>query len=245
MIQFNSGNVEIRRIPYVTDIEYVDEVIEEAKCIKNCAIVCTIILPDVRQYLLDSAKQNNILIVDLMGPMMNTLSKITDFKPRLEPGLVHRIDEDYFRKMEAIEFAVKYDDGKDPRGLIRADVVLIGVSRTSKTPLAMFLAHKRLKVANLPLVPEVSPPDELFRLPKNIIIGLTINPEKLLEIRQERLKALGLSADATYASPERILKEIQYAEDIMKKIGCPRINVSNKAVEEIATRILEVIQKGE
>lgn len=242
MIQFNSGNVEIRRIPYVTDIEYVNEVIEEAKDVKNCAIVCTIILPDVREYLLELAKKNNILIVDLMGPMMRTLSKITDFKPRLEPGLVHRIDEDYFRKMEAIEFAVKYDDGKDPRGLTKADVVLIGVSRTSKTPLSMFLAHKRLKVANLPLVPEVLPPDELFRLSPKTVIGLTINPEKLLEIRQERLKALGLSSDATYASSKRILKEIQYAEDIMKNIGCSKINVSNKAVEEIATKILEILE---
>ncbi|HHW01555.1 MAG TPA: kinase/pyrophosphorylase [Thermoanaerobacterales bacterium] len=245
MIQFNSGHVEIRRIPYVTDEEYAREVIEEAKEVENCAIVCTIILPEVRKYLINLARENNIHIVDLMGPMMDTLSKITDLKPRLEPGLVHRIDEDYFRKMEAIEFAVKYDDGKDPRGLSRADVVLIGVSRTSKTPLALYLAHKRLKVANLPLVPEVTPPDELFELPPRTVIGLTITPEKLNEIRQERLKALGLSSDASYASPDRIQKEIEYAETIMKKIGCPRIDVSNKAVEEIATRILEIIRKGE
>ncbi|WP_422444161.1 pyruvate, water dikinase regulatory protein [Thermoanaerobacterium sp. DL9XJH110] len=245
MIQFNSGHVDIRRVPYVTDKEYAREVIEEAKYIENCAIVCTIVLPEVRRYLVDLAHENNIPIVDLMGPMMETLSKITDFKPRLEPGLVHRIDEDYFRKMEAIEFAVKYDDGKDPRGLARADVVLIGVSRTSKTPLALYLAHKRLKVANLPLVPEVAPPEELFQLPPRTVIGLTISPEKLNEIRQERLKALGLSSDASYASLDRIMKEIEYAEGIMKKIGCPRIDVSNKAVEEIATRVLEIIRKGE
>lgn len=244
-VQFNSGHIEVKRIPYVTDKEYAKEIIEEAKEIENCAIVCTIILPEVRQYILDLARENNIPIVDLMGPMMDILSKIIEFKPRLEPGLVHRIDEDYFKKMEALEFAVKYDDGKDPRGLSRADVVLIGVSRTSKTPLALYLAHQRLKVANLPLVPEVAPPEELFQLPPRTVVGLTITPEKLNEIRQERLRALGLSADASYASPERIQKEIEYAEKIMKRIGCPRIDVSNKAVEEIATRILDIIKKGE
>jgi len=245
LVQFHSENVDIRRVPYVTNNEYVEEIIQEAKNTNNCAIVCTIILPEVREYLIHLAKENNIPIVDLMGPMMKVFSEIIEIKPHLQPGLVHRIDEDYFNKMEAIEFAVQYDDGKDPRGLSRADVVLIGVSRTSKTPLAMFLAHKRLKVANLRLVPEVAPPEELFNLPPNNIVGLTINPEKLLEIRQERLKALGLSGDANYAKHSRILEELEYADKIMEKLGCAKIDVSNKAVEEIATQILEIIKKGE
>ncbi|NLU10555.1 MAG: kinase/pyrophosphorylase [Tepidanaerobacter acetatoxydans] len=245
MVQFNSEKVDIRKVPYVTDNEYVEDIIEEAKNTADCVIVCTIILPEVRQHLLSLAEQNQIPIVDLMGPMMDTFSKIIEVKPHLQPGLVHRIDEDYFKKIEAIEFAVQYDDGKDPRGLSRADVVLIGVSRTSKTPLAMFLAHKRLKVANLRLVPEVAPPDELFHLPPKTIIGLTISPEKLFDIRQERLKALGLSTEATYAQLDRIMEEIEYADMIMEKIGCPKIDVSNKAVEEIATSILEIIRKGE
>lgn len=245
MVQFNSENVEIRRIPYVTNNEYVEEIIQEAKNTSSCAIVCTIILPDVREYLIHLSEENNIPIVDLMGPMMKVFSEIVEIKPHLEPGLVRRIDEDYFKRMEAIEFAVNYDDGKDPRGLSRADVVLIGVSRTSKTPLAMFLAHKRLKVANLRLVPEVAPPEELFNLPPNTVVGLTISPEKLFDIRQERLKAMGLSADANYAKHSRILEEIEYANKIMEKIGCPKIDVSNKAVEEIATHIMEIIKKGE
>lgn len=245
MVQFNSEKVDIRRIPYVTDNEYVEDIIEEAKNTSNCAIVCTIVLPEVRRYLLNLAKENRIPIVDLMGPMMDAFSKIIEIKPHLQPGLVHRIDEDYFKKMEAIEFAVQYDDGKDSRGLSRADVVLIGVSRTSKTPLAMFLAHKRLKVANLRLVPEVTPPEELFNLPPRTIIGLTISPEKLFDIRQERLRALGLSSEATYAQRSRIMDEIEYADKIIEKIGCPKIDVSNKAVEEIATSILAIIKKGE
>jgi len=245
LVQFNSEGVEIRRVPYVTDKEYVEDIIEEAKTTINCAIICTIILPEVREYLLDLARQNGIPIVDLMGPMMNVFSKMMEIKPQLQPGLVHRTDEDYFKKIEAIEFALQYDDGKDPRGLSQADVVLIGVSRTSKTPLALFLAHKRLKVANLRLVPEVAPPEELFNLPARKVIGLTISPEKLYDIRQERLKALGLGTDANYAKHSRIMEEIEYADKVMEKIGCIKIDVSNKAVEEIATKIIDIIRKGE
>ncbi len=121
------------------------------------------------------------------------------------------------KKVEAIEFAVKYDDGKDPRGIKKADIVLIGVSRTSKTPLSMYLAHKNVKVANVPLVPEVPIPDELYQIPTNRIIGLTTDPIKLNEIRQERLKALGLSNTATYANVDRILEELEYADKNYEK----------------------------
>src|SRR5690606_28138916 len=115
---------------------------------------------------------------------------------------------------------------KDPRGILRADIVLIGVSRTSKTPVCMYLAHKKVKAANVPLVPEVNPPEELFKLPRHRVVGLTISPHLLNEIRLQRLKTLGLTADADYANMKRILAELEYAESIMKKIGCPIIDVT-------------------
>jgi len=126
---------------------------------------------------------------------------------------------------------------------LHADIVLIGVSRTSKTPLSMYLAHNRYKVANVPLVPEVAPPEELFKVSKNKCVGLIITPDKLNAIRVERLKALGLTSTANYASFERILEELDYAEKIMKRVGCPVINVSNKAVEETASLILDILKK--
>jgi regulator of PEP synthase PpsR (kinase-PPPase family) len=156
--------------------------------------------------------------------------------------MMRKLDDEYFRKIEAIEFAVKYDDGRDPRGILRADIVLVGVSRTSKTPLSMYLAHKRYKVANVPIVPEVKPPDELYQIPRSKCVGLIISPDKLNEIRTERLKALGLGARANYASYERILEELDYAEKIMKRVGCPVINVSNKAIEETAGLILDILK---
>src|SRR5690625_3803365 len=126
-----------------------------------------------------------------MGPMMHAMEKKFNKSPHLEPGLVHKLDEDYFKRVEAIEFAVKYDDGRDSRGISRADIILIGVSRTSKTPLSQYLALKRLKVANIPIVPEVDPPEQLFQVDPAKCIGLSIQPEKLNHIRKERLKALG------------------------------------------------------
>lgn len=240
--QFNSGHVDIKRIPFVNDTETIIDVVEEAALAKGM-IAYTLVLPELRATLREESEKRGLITVDVMGPMMDAFAKLLQIDPRLEPGLVRRLDEEYFRRVAAIEFAVKYDDGKDPRGLLLADVVLIGVSRTSKTPLSMYLAHKRMKVANLPLVPEVDAPEELFWVPPNKVIGLTINPRQLNEIRQERLKALGLHAEANYASMERILEELDYAEKIMRRVGCPIFDVSNKAVEEVANKILEVIRE--
>jgi regulator of PEP synthase PpsR (kinase-PPPase family) len=241
--QFNGGNMEIRRVPYVTDRETIIETVQAAKE-ENAMIAFTLVVPELQQLLIEEAERKQVICVDILGPMLNGMSKLYSHPPKMEPGLIHKLDEDYFRKVEAIEFAVKYDDGKDPRGLLSADVVLIGVSRTSKTPLSMYLAHKRYKVANVPLVPEVEPPEELFRVPTNRLIGLTIDPNQLNSIRRERLKALGLSSDANYASMERILYELEYAEKVIRRLGCPMIDVSNKAVEETANIILDLLKKG-
>ncbi|WP_240376670.1 pyruvate, water dikinase regulatory protein [Bacillus piscicola] len=240
--QFGDQGVEIRRIPYVEDEGTIDEVIDLAKE-ANAFIAFTLVIPEKNEYLIKKAKAAGVDTVDIIGPMLDKLVSLTGQRPKYEPGLVYRLDEDYFRKVEAIEFAVKYDDGRDPRGIERADIVLIGVSRTSKTPLSQYLAHKRIKVANVPLVPEVEPPEELFKISPKKCIGLKISPEKLNEIRTERLKALGLKAEANYAKLERIEEELAYSEEVMKKIGCTVIDVSNKAVEETANLISNMFQR--
>ncbi|MDP4162806.1 MAG: pyruvate, water dikinase regulatory protein [Bacillota bacterium] len=240
--QFNGGHVEIKRNSYVEDTEDIEDVILIAKQSKSL-IAYTIVVPFLKEYLDRRATEEGIIAVDLLNPLMDAFMKRFNKEPNHQPRLLRKLDEEYFRKVEAIEFAVKYDDGRDTRGIMRADIVLIGVSRTSKTPLSMYLAHQRYKVANVPLVPEVPPPDELFDIPRGKCVGLIITPDKLNEIRKERLKALGLTSQANYASFERILEELDYAEKIMKRVGCPVINVSNKAVEETAGLILEVLKK--
>jgi regulator of PEP synthase PpsR (kinase-PPPase family) len=240
--QFREQSFDIRRVPYVTAKEMVDELIIEASQ-QNSLIVHTLVYPELREYINGLAEEKGIPCVDIMGPMLDAFSQATEEQPRLLPGLVHQLDEEYFREIEAVEFAVKYDDGKDPRGLLKADVVLVGVSRTSKTPLSMYLAHRGYRVANVPLVPEVSPPEEIFMLPKNRIVGLTINGQQLQQIRQERLKVLGLQPNANYASDERINEELDYGRRIMERIECPVIDVTRRAVEETASQVMEILTK--
>ena len=241
--QFNGTKIDIRRVPYAEDQATIDEVVSQAKETKG-VIAFTLVVPDIRDYLVNEAIKVDVPLYDILSPMINLLQTRMEDQPRNEPGLIHALDEEYFRKVEAIEFAVKYDDGRDPRGVLRADVVLVGVSRTSKTPLSQYLAHKRLKVANIPLVPEVDPPAELFEITNKKVIGLNINPEKLNQIRTERLKALGLKEEANYANVKRIEQELEYSDRIMKKIGCDVVDVSNKAVEETANIIFHMIQKN-
>lgn len=241
--QFNGADAQVRRIPYVDSKETIDEVIQAAKE-ESALVAYTIVVPELQNYLREQAEAHAITYVDIMGPMITALEESYHRPPKMEPGLVRKLDEDYFRRVEAIEFAVKYDDGRDPRGLLHADIVLIGVSRTSKTPLSMYLANKRLKVANVPLVPEVEPPEELFRISNRKVIGLTIEASHLNRIRKERLKALGLTANANYASLERIRSELDFSENVMKRIGCAVINVSTKAVEETANMIFDMFRQG-
>jgi [pyruvate, water dikinase]-phosphate phosphotransferase / [pyruvate, water dikinase] kinase len=239
--QFNGGQVDIRRHSYAENKEDIEEVIRIAMQ-SNSVIAYTLVIPQLKEYLDQRANEEGIMAVDLLNPLMDAFKKRFKKEPNHQPKLLRKLDEEYFRRVEAIEFAVKYDDGRDPRGVTRADIVLIGVSRTSKTPLSMYLAHQGYKVANVPLVPEVSPPDELFRVRRNKCVGLVITPDKLNAIRKERLISMGLKSEANYASFERILEELEYAEKIMKRVGCPIINVSNKAVEETAGLITEVLK---
>lgn len=239
--QFNAGYIEIRRVAFVNNQAHISEIVREAKEVTG-VIAYTIVLPELREALISAAEKNRVPLVDILGPMMNAITEVSGRVPKMKPGLLHKLDKNYFRKVEAIEFAVKYDDGKDPRGIVGADVVIIGVSRTSKTPLCMYLAHKSIKAANVPLVPEVAPPEEVYSVGKNRVIGLSIKPELLNEIRQERLRTLGLKSGADYASLERILIELDYANNIMRRVGCPIIDVSSKAVEETASKVLEIVR---
>jgi regulator of PEP synthase PpsR (kinase-PPPase family) len=241
--QFNGGKLDIRRIPFINSVRDVDEALIEAAACK-AAVVYTLVQPELKDALVARASELALPCVDIMGPLLAAITAVTSLRPRLEPGLIRKMDKAYFNKVEAVDFAVKYDDGQQPWGLARADVVIIGVSRTSKTPLCMYLAHKGIKAANLPLVPEVAPPEELFALPANKVVGVTINAQFLYEVRKERLKTLGLTEGGDYANPERIDAELAYARGIMRRVGCQVIDVTHKAVEETAAKILDYFRKG-
>lgn len=241
--QFNGGHVEINRHSFIESTQDIDEAINSVDEL-NSLIAYTLVIPELKEYLDRHSAEKGIFSVDLLSPLLHVFEDFFKQEAKHQPKLIRRMDEAYFKKIEAIEFSVKYDDGKDPRGLKWADLVLIGVSRTSKTPLAMYLAHHGYRVANVPIVPEVAPPKEIFEIPRSKCVGLTISPEKLNEVRKERLKSMGLNAESNYASMERIFEELDYADRIMKRIGCPIIDVSNKAIEETANLIIHTLKRG-
>ncbi len=235
--------IDIVRIPYICTEWQIDEALKETKE-KNAVLCHTIVSEKLRNYMDIKAKEMEVEAVDILGPMLHAVETITDTKPLLTAGVVHKLDQEYFKKVEAIEFAVKYDDGKNPSGFTKADIVIIGVSRTSKTPLSMYLAYKKIKAANLPLVPEAPLPKELFQIPARKIVGLVIDPYKLNSIRSERLRTMGLADDATYANLERINEEIEYAKAVMRKLHCPILDVTNKSVEETSAMVMEIIHRN-
>lgn len=236
-------NIDIIRVPFIRHTEQIQRVIDEAA--ERGAVVChTLVSAELRADFERIAEAKHVKYVDILGPMLNMVGTVSTTRPRMKPGIIHKLDEEYFKKVEAIEFAVKYDDGKNPAGFEKADVVLIGVSRTSKTPLSMYMAHKKFKVANLPLVPEVQLPEEIFHVPPYRIVGLIIDPYKLNTIRSERMKALGFSGTANYTDSDRIEDELSYAKEVMRQLHCPVIDVSNKAIEETATRIMSIVQRN-
>ena len=246
--QFQSDAFTVKKFPYIKEDTPFDYIFSEILRAPDKIILHTIVKKELVQKISKFAAENNIRCLDLLTPVLDSIESVTGEAPLQETGMLRKLNDRYFKRVESVEFAVKYDDGKDPRGVLKADLVIIGVSRTSKTPLSMYLANKNIKVANIPLVPEAKVPPELFQIPSKKIVGLTNTPEKLNEIRTERLRALGLSTANTgenkYANMDRILEEIEFAESLMKKIGCPIINVSNKAIEETAEKIITYLKRN-
>lgn len=244
MAQYPTVDFELIRRTFIQNQEALNLALNDAKSL-NAMVIYTIINPDLVQLTQDFCEENQLYSMNVLTPPVEEVAKRTGVKPTGEPGALHHLNKNYFKRIKAMEFAVKYDDGKDPRGLLKADLVLVGISRTSKTPLSMYLANKHIKVANVPLVPEVPIPKELDGVEPRRIIGLTNSPEKLNVIRTERLKAMGLNGSANYAKLDRILEELDYSEEVMKRLKCPVINVANKAIEETAGIILDILKEND
>jgi hypothetical protein len=237
------GAVYVVRRPHVTGLDGIQRAVDEAVRARPAVLLYTLVKPELRAHLAKLAADAGLPAVDLMGPVLRALSDALGRAPENVPGLSHRLDREYFERVEALEFAVRYDDGKDPTGVLRADAVILGVSRTSKTPVSLYLANHRLKVANVPLIPESPVASEVLGAGRKKCVGLIIDPDVLMTIRHQRLKTLGLSTAAPYAAMDRILVELEYAWEVYRRIGCPVIDVTNHAVEETAGRILEILKR--
>lgn len=240
--QFAGTQIKIRKFSNVGQAFDLKTLINNA-LEEDAIIVFTTVIEEIRREIIMTCEELGIHYVDMMGPAMQAFQSFFDESPLRAPGLLHKLDEKYFDRIKAVEFAVKYDDGRDYRGIRLADIVLLGISRTSKTPLSMYLAHKGLKVANIPLFPEMNVPSELDRVDPKRIIGLKASPSILMMIREQRALKMGLEPGSEYASMERIKKELQFSQQIMNQYHCDVIDVSDKAIEEVATIVMELYEK--
>jgi regulator of PEP synthase PpsR (kinase-PPPase family) len=165
-------------------------------------------------------------------------------EPRHQPGLLHGYSEDYFDRVDAVEFAVRHDDGANMRTLHEADIVLTGVSRTSKTPLSMYLAQRGFKTGNVPLVPGLDPPQELLELDKRRVFGLTVDPGTLLTVRTARARSMRMASSTDYTDPDQVMLELDRARKLFRARGWKQIDVSGRAVEENASRIIDAYEQA-
>lgn len=237
LAQFPHLDAEIENFSFIREKDQLQEILEKASQ-HNAVILHTLVGEELNIQAHDYCVKNNLSCFDLLSPIVSKIAEHTDVNPSREVGALHTLDKQYFDRISAIEFAVKYDDGKDPKGFMDADIVILGISRTSKTPLSIFLANQNYKVANLPLMPESTIPDELWKVDPSKIVGLTNDPSLLSSIRRERMLSYGMNPDNAYSSLERIDREIDYAEKLYKQLDCLVINVSNKSIEETSTIIL-------
>jgi len=237
LTQFEGAEVEIIERPNIRTKKQVESVVKEAVKIKGF-IVHTLVSNDAREAMLRIGRIYDISSFDLMGPLLERLSQRLSISPSMKPDLFRQLNEAYFRRVETMEFAFNHDDGLRPDELDKAEIVLVGVSRTFKTPLSIYLAIKGWCVANIPIILNMPLPEKLDRLPRGIVIGLRANPYRLAQLRKVREQHL-LRATGDYAKPEYVAKEMKYALHLFRMHpDWPVINVTSKPIEEIASEII-------
>jgi regulator of PEP synthase PpsR (kinase-PPPase family) len=243
MLQFQSP----WRLRVFSEIRYVSEARRVVSLAAEAGAMVVYSLVDglVVDTLQLEAQQQSVVAVDLLGPVIAKVAQRLRTEPRHQPGLLHGMSDDYFKRIEAVEFAVHHDDGANVHTLHEADIVLTGVSRTSKTPLCMYLAQRGYKTGNVPLVPQVEPPKELLELDRRKVFGLLIDSDALMTIRQARLRAIRASPSTAYTNSDAVMNEIERARLFFRRKGWRTIDITGKAVEENASRIIEYYEMGQ
>lgn len=237
LIQYPENKIPVEIIGRVTSEDEVFDIIMRAKADKGL-IAHTMVNPDLRRKINELGEEFNVRVIDLMGELANYLDDTLDVEPMVHPGLYREINHQYFDRIDSIEFTLSHDDGMSPERLRNAEIILTGVSRAGKTPLSVYLAMYGWKVANVPLVPGVQPPDELFQIDPNRVFGLHIGASQLLAHRQKRIASWENHHVESYVDQRAVREEIRKAMFVFDRGGFTVINVSNKPIESTANEIL-------
>jgi len=239
LAQFEATDVSIERRPQTRTPERVREIVVEARD-AGAMLVHTLASRELRRELHLSATEHRVRSVDLLGTLLSSLSAFLGIPAGGVPGGLHPFDEGDGRRMDALTFAVKHDDGLGIDEIARANIVLVGVSRTSKTPLSIYLAVRGYLVANVPIVYGVDPPEALFRIEQRKIVGLRMDPGRMKQVREQRLGAFPEDARRSYIDPERIQDEVRYADEIFKRASWPVVDMTFKSLEEAAAEVVSL-----
>ena len=242
LLQFGKEKSHLKLFTNVRTRTQIQAIFENQENRSDLA-VCTIVSPELRILFEETAEQYEIPTIDLLGPTLDAMAAYFDEQPIKEPGLLRKVNKQYFKRIASMEYTINHDDGKSLKNLRKADLILIGISRTSKTPLSIFLSQRGWRVCNIPIIKDLPLPSELFQQDQSKIIGLTIQVDVLQKIRKARMgKLTHLTPKDRYANLESVNEEIEYANDIFRKNRTwPIIDVSGKALEETAGEVIKIM----
>jgi [pyruvate, water dikinase]-phosphate phosphotransferase / [pyruvate, water dikinase] kinase len=239
--QFPDQEFELVRHPRITSLDDVQLAAARARG-RRAVVMFTLVEPELRDAMRTLCKRYRLHYCDLLGHPLEAVARVSGQPATMRPGAQPMLDSGYFKRMAAIEFAVRFDDGVAPQGLKDADIVLVGVSRSSKTPLSIYLGYLGYKTANVPIVKGIAPPKELWEIDPAKVVGLTIDAAALAGIRSRRVRDMR-SSKRRYADLNDIYEELEEAEAVHRRLGCPVIEVSNLAIEETARRIIRLVEE--
>ncbi len=240
---FKDVRVSYRRHVMIRTAESLDDALE-AIAKEPGLVFHTVVEADLRARLERRCHDIGVLAVPFLDPILSTLTAHFGISAAMRPGAQHAVDERYYSRVAALDFAMAYDDGRLAERIPEADAVLIGVSRTSKTPTCVYLAVRGIKAANVPLIPGREPPDALMALDKTgpVIVGLTAKPSRLAQIRQNRVEALSHDRATDYVDLDAIKREVIEARQLMERLQCPIIDVTRRSIEETSAAILQLVE---
>ena len=240
--QFNNFDYLLNQFSFTRTENQITTILNDAKKQENPIILYTVVNSKLAKFLAEKANEKNIPCFGVLGDLILNFSKILNQKATHQPSAQHVLDEDYYKRIEAIQFTMNHDDGNNTENILESDIILIGVSRTSKTPTSIYLANKGLKTSNIPLVNDMSIPNDIMKSKTLCVIGLTTEAERLYDIRRNRLNSLKENEASDYTNLEKIRFEVEQSKKIFKKNKWPTIDVTRKSVEETAASIIKIFE---
>ena len=239
--QFPDFKYNINNFSFTRTQNQIKEIIKNAKNSKNTILLYTLVDNNLSEYLLKHARVNNIPCFGVLGELISNFSMLLKQKSLNIPSRQHKLNDEYYDRVEAIQFTIRHDDGKETDDIEESDIIILGVSRTSKTPTSIYLANRGYKTSNIPLVNEKSIPEKIKKHNKKIcIVGLTTDPERLIDLRKNRMRSLKERENTNYTNIKMISNEVKLAKETFKKFNWPVIDVTRKSVEETAAAIIKI-----